>query len=223
MADVPLMNNPMTTQDDIVIGGASGAPTRLAKGTDGQRLTVDPSTHHLVWADPSEVSEILDIPTAETDTSLVLAPDGAGGVEFRAEAGGGGGSLSTVVQDIAADFTTASDSAWHDVTGMTGISLTAGTWIAYVDVETAHSGTFGPAFRVSDGTTIYAQAGWLLTNPGTTLSNHLHFASKPFVLGGSATMKLQVFSDTAFTVKKYPSRGGDSSVVATHITFLQIA
>src|SRR5678815_5152283 len=33
-------------------------------------------------------TEILDIPTAETDDTLVLAPDGAGGVEFRAEAAG---------------------------------------------------------------------------------------------------------------------------------------
>src|SRR5687768_16234214 len=37
-------------------------------------------------------AEILDIPTAETDDTLVLAPDGAGGVEFRAESGGVGGS-----------------------------------------------------------------------------------------------------------------------------------
>lgn len=37
------------------------------------------------------VAEILSIPTAETDDTLVLAPDGAGGVEFRAEAAGGGG------------------------------------------------------------------------------------------------------------------------------------
>lgn len=29
--------------------------------------------------------------TAETDDTLVLAPDGLGGVEFRAETGGGGG------------------------------------------------------------------------------------------------------------------------------------
>jgi hypothetical protein len=36
------------------------------------------------------VADILDLPTAETDTTLVLAPDGAGGVEFRAETGGGG-------------------------------------------------------------------------------------------------------------------------------------
>lgn len=38
MADVPLMSNPMTTSGDIIYGGASGAPTRLGKGTDGQVL-----------------------------------------------------------------------------------------------------------------------------------------------------------------------------------------
>ena len=32
------MTNPMTTSGDIIVGGASGAPTRLAKGTDGQLL-----------------------------------------------------------------------------------------------------------------------------------------------------------------------------------------
>lgn len=38
MADVPLMSNPMTTSGDVIYGGASGAPTRLAKGSDGQVL-----------------------------------------------------------------------------------------------------------------------------------------------------------------------------------------
>jgi len=38
MADVPLMSNPMTTSGDVIYGGASGVPTRLAKGTDGQVL-----------------------------------------------------------------------------------------------------------------------------------------------------------------------------------------
>jgi hypothetical protein len=37
---------------------------------------------------PGGVADILDLPTAETDTTLVLAPDGVGGVEFRAESGG---------------------------------------------------------------------------------------------------------------------------------------
>lgn len=32
------LTNPMTTAGDIIVGGASGAPARLAKGTDGQML-----------------------------------------------------------------------------------------------------------------------------------------------------------------------------------------
>lgn len=47
--------NPMTTPADIIVGGTAGAPTRLAKGTDGQVLTVDPTTHLLLWATPSGV------------------------------------------------------------------------------------------------------------------------------------------------------------------------
>ena len=45
--------SPMTAPDDLIIGGASGAPTRLGKGADGQVLTVDPTTHHLVWMTPA--------------------------------------------------------------------------------------------------------------------------------------------------------------------------
>lgn len=41
MADVPLMSNPMTTAGDIIQGGASGAPARLAIGTAGQILKVN--------------------------------------------------------------------------------------------------------------------------------------------------------------------------------------
>ena len=47
------------------------------------------------WATQgASLADILDIPTAETDDTLVLAPDGAGGVEFRAEAGGVGSALT---------------------------------------------------------------------------------------------------------------------------------
>jgi len=42
------------------------------------------------------VGNIETLNTAETDTALVLAPDGAGGVEFRAETGGGGGGSGTI-------------------------------------------------------------------------------------------------------------------------------
>lgn len=45
--------NPMTTAGDLILGGSSGTPGRLAKGSDGDVLTVDPSTHLPVWAAPS--------------------------------------------------------------------------------------------------------------------------------------------------------------------------
>ncbi len=48
--------NPMTTLDDIVIGAASGVAARLAKGTDTYVLTIDPSTHHVIWAIPAFVN-----------------------------------------------------------------------------------------------------------------------------------------------------------------------
>lgn len=49
----PFIVNPLTTQDDLVVGGAAGAQDRLAKGSDGQVLTVNPTTHHLNWAAPA--------------------------------------------------------------------------------------------------------------------------------------------------------------------------
>src|SRR6187551_670640 len=45
------------------------------------------------WASLGSPADILDLATAETDDTLVLAPDGAGGVEFRTEVGGAGGML----------------------------------------------------------------------------------------------------------------------------------
>lgn len=44
------MSNPMTAAGDIIVGGSSGAPARLAKGTDGKVLTM--SSGSPVWSDP---------------------------------------------------------------------------------------------------------------------------------------------------------------------------
>jgi hypothetical protein len=42
-AQIELMTNPMTTANDVIIGGTSGAPTRLAKGANGTFLGVNGS------------------------------------------------------------------------------------------------------------------------------------------------------------------------------------
>lgn len=57
---------------------------RLFLGEDGQLHVKDSAG--AVTDIGGAITEITDIPTAETDDTLVLAPDGAGGVEFRAEA-----------------------------------------------------------------------------------------------------------------------------------------
>ena len=46
------MTNPMSATNDIIIGGAAGAPTRLAKGSNGQILNVNGSGN-IAWTTPS--------------------------------------------------------------------------------------------------------------------------------------------------------------------------
>lgn len=46
-----LATNPMTTGGDVIYGGASGVPTRLANGSAGQILESSGSTNAPVWSD----------------------------------------------------------------------------------------------------------------------------------------------------------------------------
>ena len=47
------MTNPMTTAADIIVGGASGVPARLAKGTGLQVLRMNAGATAQEWADPA--------------------------------------------------------------------------------------------------------------------------------------------------------------------------
>jgi hypothetical protein len=113
--------NPMNTQDDIIVGGSSGTPTRLAKGSDSQVLTVDPSTHHLIWATPT--SGFADPTTTKGDLivhgssttrlgvgsdTFVLTADSSQSLGVKWAAGGGGGSTPADV--LAAGHILASQS-----------------------------------------------------------------------------------------------------------------
>jgi len=55
------LTNPMTTTGDIIYGGTSGAPTRLAKGADGDLLTLSSgvpawASRDIDWANPVSVT-----------------------------------------------------------------------------------------------------------------------------------------------------------------------
>ena len=103
--------NPMTTAADIIVGGTAGAPTRLAKGSDGQVLTVDPTTHLLLWATPFSnpmttkgdiiaggASGVATRLPVGSDTQVLTADSTQTlGVKWAAGGGGGGGLSQSFV------------------------------------------------------------------------------------------------------------------------------
>lgn len=68
------MANPMTTEGDVVYGGASGAPTRLAKGTAGQVLQMNAGATAPEWGTASggggDWTELANVTLASAATSL---------------------------------------------------------------------------------------------------------------------------------------------------------
>jgi hypothetical protein len=71
------MTNPMTTAADIIVGGVSGAPARLAKGTAFQGLRVNSGATALEWA-----HRTTSIPIACSDETTNLTA-GTNKVTFR--------------------------------------------------------------------------------------------------------------------------------------------
>jgi hypothetical protein len=67
---------------------AAGMPGRLYQATDDTPPTVyrDNGVSWDVWATNASAADILDFATSEMTTSLVLRPDGAGGVHWVAPA-----------------------------------------------------------------------------------------------------------------------------------------
>jgi hypothetical protein len=113
------MTNPMTTAADLIVGDTGGTAIRLPKGSDSQVLTVDPTTHLLVWATPS--SGFSDPMTTRGDIIIRNASNATDRL--------GRGSASTVLKsdgtdiayglvlpaslDVSADNTTADSTTGH--------------------------------------------------------------------------------------------------------------
>ena len=158
------MTNPMTTQDDIIVGAASGVPARLAKGSDSQVLTVDPSTHHLVWATPSSG---FANPMTTQDDIIVGGASGVGGRLAKGSDGqvltvdpsthhlvwatpGGGSGTVTTVKDEGSTLSSAVVSIDFVGAGVVASGTTAVT--VTIPGGTGHSRFFPLDRETLDGT-----------------------------------------------------------------------
>lgn len=167
--DIAAMTNPMTTPQDLIVGGTAGAPTRLAKGTDGQVLTVDPLTHDVAWDDPTFVSPI----TAQDD--LIVGDSGGDAARL---AKGSDGQVLTVDpsthhvawRDPTSDFSGEVTGLDFSALGLTGATNGA-RFVGGTSSGAPASGTF------VEGDFVVAQDGtfWICTvagSPGTWLQVH---------------------------------------------------
>lgn len=81
--------NPMTTQDDVIVAGTSGTPTRLPKGADNQVLGIDPGTHHLTYINGGGGSGSAAGPTYSVQTNSSGAFTGSSEFTYGDPAMGG--------------------------------------------------------------------------------------------------------------------------------------
>jgi hypothetical protein len=114
------------------------------------------------WWTGTGATDILDIPTAEMDDTLVLAPDGAGGVEFRAETGGGGGvDWNQVINESGASFA--------NFTSLSGTWASDGTIIQQTQAPTGSNATeayFTAAQAIGWGSILEFEARFPTTGQG---------------------------------------------------------
>lgn len=93
MTRIDLLANPMTTAQDIIVGGSSGAAGRLAVGSEGDVLTV--SSGVVAWEAPSGAASV-DYARVTRSTTQSVATSTDTPIEFDTESEDTAGYHSTV-------------------------------------------------------------------------------------------------------------------------------
>jgi len=131
-----MMTNPMSAVGDIIIGGTSGAATRLAKGTSGHVLTAGAST--VSWAAPagSIAGVTLETTTAQSVTSTLADKKMTFGAANATTYGTG------VSFNDAGDYITVTNTGLYLISGVIGFVSTAGGRSIWVYTDTSGGTTF---------------------------------------------------------------------------------
>jgi hypothetical protein len=182
--------------EDLASNPASGQ-RRLAVGTDHLLYLVDDAGDAtLVGA--SGVTEIADLPAAETDTTLVLAPDGVGGVEWRAEGGSPFRALNFVIDGGGSVIATGAKGsivmpwAWTDIAAAYLLADQSGS--AVVDIWKDVIGSYPPV----DADSITASAPPTLSSAASSVDSTLTGWTKT----GSAGDILRFNVDSCTTITR---------------------
>jgi len=146
---------------EALASNPSAGQRRLAVGTDHLLYLVDDAGTATLVGGPS-IADILDLPTAETDDTLVLAPDGAGGVEFRAETAGGGDVATDAIWTTAGKVAVATGTAtateqWPPGHEFDYVEKTSSTSVTATTEATANTVVQGAAVTYDGSTTVEIQ------------------------------------------------------------------
>lgn len=181
MANVKASDNPFPS----ILIKEETEPAAPAAGH--QRVYIDSTTHVPMIVNSSgtetplgaSVADILDLPTAETDDTLVLAPDGAGGVEFRAEAGGSSGpgsrmAVASITSPVS--ITATAEASANSIVSAGAVSFDGSTevrirfWAPWWNPDVTTAGNF-IALYLFDGSTSLGRMG-LRFNQAAAINNH---------------------------------------------------
>lgn len=176
----------------------------------------DGSSAWSTWATlGATIADILDLDTAETDDTLVLAPDGAGGVEFRAEAGGTSGLIDSARHKRTAGSYTLNSTTWADVDSGTDLVVDAeagdiitatASWLwggenvdGYIDVATIVAAAVVNVIG-GNGATADGLSGWAKRNGAAFLpmSGSVDYVVQAGDIStGTVTLRLRYRTSTA--------------------------
>jgi hypothetical protein len=165
----PFMANPMTAAGDVIIGGTSGAATRLAKGNDGEVLKL--ASGAPTWAADAGMTNPM---TTAGDLILGGASGAAGRLAIGANAtvltsNGTTASWAATAATVINDYICIQD---VKTTGTNGGSFNSGDW-RIRDLNTEQSDTAGHATLSSNQITLAAGTYIVkITAPAVRVNGH---------------------------------------------------